>query len=544
MYYQSSTYHNNSKPLIWCIKELYLGNVLAVVSDKKIPIDDDGLGNQDGIINYYQPDIKQSMDYSPFGVILQDRTKRCTTDLTTVNVLALDNHFDSGTEGYVNMGSNTTLSNVAGRLRATKGSGSGALGCTKTFAITDIGNNFNLSFYFDKGNLNGNYNVICRIINTDNNTTVFTSPQITATNSYSYTLSNLVVGNYRIEFERFGNNAANKYFELDDVVLSYDTEQLITTCVDNNVNNSFNYRYGWNKGSENDNEITGVKGSHITTFFREYDTRLARTWSLDPKGGQMPWQSPYVSMDNSPIKYNDPLGDEVKNGDRLVANKQKEKANFLNKKLTEFKSEKGITSDTKRRSFIKSGGHKADWKEYKNLRGTAKTNNALAEKMAAQAKITDGIISKWEKSAPQLFGEVDKQDVDFVLFSQDGAKLLEKGIGGSTNPAYLGTPENPILFSKEIPLENALTVIIGDNVNITTKDVNTGQFNLNHEAGHFLYMVKYTKEFLKIYYQNQKNGVHHAGGHAKNDESGKVAEKFGKMKDVPNAMGLIKKTGN
>ena len=54
----------------------HLGNVLAVVSDKKIPIDDDGLGNQDGMINYYQPDIKQSMDYSPFGVILQDRTKR------------------------------------------------------------------------------------------------------------------------------------------------------------------------------------------------------------------------------------------------------------------------------------------------------------------------------------------------------------------------------------------------------------------------------------------------------------------------------------
>jgi RHS repeat-associated protein len=70
------------------------------------------------------------------------------------------------------------------------------------------------------------------------------------------------------------------------------------------------YRYGFNKGSENDDEITGVSGSHMTTFFREYDNRLGRTWSIDPVF--QPWLSPYVSMDNNPIYYNDPLGDRVK----------------------------------------------------------------------------------------------------------------------------------------------------------------------------------------------------------------------------------------
>ena len=62
--------------------------------------------------------------------------------------------------------------------------------------------------------------------------------------------------------------------------------------------NSNEYRYGWNKGSEKDDEITGVTGSHITTYFREYDTRLNRTWSIDPVF--QPWQSPYSSMDNNP----------------------------------------------------------------------------------------------------------------------------------------------------------------------------------------------------------------------------------------------------
>ena len=70
------------------------------------------------------------------------------------------------------------------------------------------------------------------------------------------------------------------------------------------------YRYGY-QGSEKDNEITGADGSHITTHFRQLDTRIARWWGVDPKASSMPWQSPYVSMDNNPILYNDPLGDWV-----------------------------------------------------------------------------------------------------------------------------------------------------------------------------------------------------------------------------------------
>ena len=73
-----------------------------------------------------------------------------------------------------------------------------------------------------------------------------------------------------------------------------------------NYTNGTGYRYGFNKGSEKDYEINpGL----YSTFYRELDTRLSNWWSVDPKANEMPWQSPYSTMDNSPILLNDPKGD-------------------------------------------------------------------------------------------------------------------------------------------------------------------------------------------------------------------------------------------
>ncbi len=69
-----------------------------------------------------------------------------------------------------------------------------------------------------------------------------------------------------------------------------------------------NYRFGFN-GQEKDDEITGVTGSHYTTHFRALDSRIGRWWSVDPKSSQLPWQSPYVTMGNNPIRMVDPDGD-------------------------------------------------------------------------------------------------------------------------------------------------------------------------------------------------------------------------------------------
>jgi RHS repeat-associated protein len=65
------------------------------------------------------------------------------------------------------------------------------------------------------------------------------------------------------------------------------------------------YRFGY-QGSEKDDESKG-SGNSYTTFYRQLDPRVGRWLSIDPKAKA--WESPYVSMGNNPIWYNDKFGD-------------------------------------------------------------------------------------------------------------------------------------------------------------------------------------------------------------------------------------------
>lgn len=64
------------------------------------------------------------------------------------------------------------------------------------------------------------------------------------------------------------------------------------------------YRYGY-QGSEKDNEVKG-EGNSYSTQFRQLDPRIGRWLSYDPKPDA--FSSPYCSMDNNPMRYNDNLG--------------------------------------------------------------------------------------------------------------------------------------------------------------------------------------------------------------------------------------------
>ncbi len=116
--------------------------------------------------------------------------------------------------------------------------------------------------------------------------------------------------------------------------------------------NGNSYRYGYNQGSEKDDEITGVTGSHFTTYWREGDTRLLRWWSNDPKASAFPWQTPYSYMDGNPIANNDPLGDDVK-----VKGKKEDREAFKNELETltgldlVFKGKKLILNDRTRKGL-------------------------------------------------------------------------------------------------------------------------------------------------------------------------------------------------
>ena len=66
------------------------------------------------------------------------------------------------------------------------------------------------------------------------------------------------------------------------------------------------YRYGFN-GAERDDEVHG-EGNSYDLGLRQYDPRLGRMKSLDPRTPEYPWQSPFVYHKNSPIAVIDYLG--------------------------------------------------------------------------------------------------------------------------------------------------------------------------------------------------------------------------------------------
>lgn len=107
------------------------------------------------------------------------------------------------------------------------------------------------------------------------------------------------------------------------------------------------YRYGY-QGSEKDDESKGG-GNSYTTYFRQLDPRVVRWFIIDPK--HKAWESPYVSMGNSPTYRNDVLGDTDspifdENGEMLGTDDQgvKGKAIIMDKKdFTQGMSHKEAT---------------------------------------------------------------------------------------------------------------------------------------------------------------------------------------------------------
>ena len=69
------------------------------------------------------------------------------------------------------------------------------------------------------------------------------------------------------------------------------------------------YRYFFN-GQETDNEVYG-EGAVLGYEFRQYDARIGRWWSIDPKADKYPGVSPYAFCNGSPVLLLDPSGAEI-----------------------------------------------------------------------------------------------------------------------------------------------------------------------------------------------------------------------------------------
>lgn len=292
------------------------------------------------------------------------------------------------------------------------------------------------------------------------------------------------------------------------------------------------YRSGLNT-QEKDNEIYGT-GNCYSAEFWQYDPRLGRRWNTDPVLKE--WESSYATISNNPILFIDPKGDDVVNGDRLVADRKKGAMENANHKLSDFKTNHKIGDDTKRKDFLAQEGTEKEWREYKVLRKEAKNAKNEFNQWDARANVTQRIINEWKISAPNLFNEVDKQSTNFILSSFDFDPSRDNAFGATT-PTYTGDAMN----ANAPP---SMKVRIAQQVNVSSIDPETGEYSLNHEAGHFLYIVKFTAEYVRYYVESNKNGTYVTGGHGKTDESGKVATKYGNLKDIPSPVPAILPTGN
>ena len=74
----------------------HLGNVLATISDQKLPVDSD----TDGIVDYYDPDILSTSDYYPFGLAMEGRSYSGDDYRFGFNGKEDDADFGSGIQDY------------------------------------------------------------------------------------------------------------------------------------------------------------------------------------------------------------------------------------------------------------------------------------------------------------------------------------------------------------------------------------------------------------------------------------------------------------
>ncbi|MBU3662555.1 MAG: hypothetical protein FGM41_05080, partial [Bacteroidetes bacterium] len=274
----------------------HLGNVLAVITDKKIP------NGQNG-------------NFSDL-VLLSSQFLTGTEDWEAINGSTLETTNDKLTISGTNPG----------------------IGAVTSLSLKENTNytlNFELAYSSSPSD-------IMVTLKDQNQATIFSGNSTNAAGLNTLAL-NLGTFTNPITLE-ITNSSNNQTFEIDNITLtqdgiegvSYYSAQLVSaqdyypfgttlpgrTFQDDRFSG---YRFSFN-GQEKDNETYG-EGNAYDFGARIYDSRLGRWLGIDPKFDEIPNESPYVGIGNKPIKFYDPDGQKIICEDR---NTQKEVLRAIN----------------------------------------------------------------------------------------------------------------------------------------------------------------------------------------------------------------------
>ncbi len=108
-------------------------------------------------------------------------------------------------------------------------------------------------------------------------------------------------------------------------------------------------------------------------FYRTNDPQIGRWWQIDPKGESFFGLTPYNSMGNNPVKFNDPLGDIFDEDSQKIIDALKKGIETRKKELNSERA------DLKRKiATAKKAGDKG---AVKSLKGQLKENTAMNSEM-------------------------------------------------------------------------------------------------------------------------------------------------------------------
>jgi len=273
----------------------HLNNVQAVVTDRK---ELKCFGSPS--YNYYEPEIRNTYDYYPFGMLMDERCaeKKDSIWVDVTDTLSFTNFqnptivMSGGTIQTVDGWGHYPLSSLSvvssgGSQMLQVTSSDATHGTQQDFAVTP-GQTYTLSMNVDVGTAGSVNIIVWQYVTTSSLSLMMPVPYLNMASNGTFTVT-ITPSMPNIRIQMRNGTTGTKTFRLDNIFLRTTNEVLVT-------DNTSGYRYGY-QGQERDDEMKGA-GNSLNYEFRMHDPRIGRFFATDPLTKNYPHNSPYAFSEN------------------------------------------------------------------------------------------------------------------------------------------------------------------------------------------------------------------------------------------------------